>query len=239
MEQAHGMTDRPAGPPPALKERREIAINTLIAHFADDRLSVEEFESRLDLAHRALTAAELEALVADLPAIHPDGPPTVAPRSVPAAATTPPTPTVPRDEVRQSQTLVAIMGGVERKGHWTPARRTYVVAMMGGAVLDLREARLAEGDTEIVIFTMWGGVEVIVAPGMKVDASGIAIMGGFEHHIPEASVDPRTPCVKISGLAFMGGVELSVRHVGETAGEARKRIRAETKRLKRGHSRDL
>jgi hypothetical protein len=235
MEHVPGMTDRPAGPPPALKERREVAIKSLIAHFADDRLTVEEFESRLDLAHRAVSAAELEALVADLPATQPDAPPAAAPASVPDVRPSAPPLTVPRDQARSSQTLVAILGGVERKGHWTPARKTHVVAFMGGAVLDLREAQLAEGDTEIAIFTMWGGVEIIVAPGTKVDAGGIAIMGGFEHHIPAASTDPRAPCVKVSGLAIMGGVELSVRLPGESAGDARRRLRAEKKRLKRGN----
>jgi hypothetical protein len=236
MEHVPGMTDRPAGPPPALKERREVAINALIAHFADDRLSVEELESRLDLAHRAVSAAELEALVADLPATQPDPSPTAAPAQVPDVRAAPAPPTVPRDTVRESQTFVAILGGVERKGHWTPARKTHVVAFMGGAVLDLREAQLAEGDTEIAIFAMWGGVEVIVAPGTKIDASGIAIMGGFEHQSPAASQDPRAPCVKVSGVAIMGGVELSVRYPGESAGDARRRLRAEKKRLKRGES---
>jgi hypothetical protein len=42
-------------------------------------------------------------------------------------------------------------------------------------------------------------------------------------------------CVKVSGLAIMGGVELSVRLPGESAGDARRRLRAEKKRLKRGN----
>lgn len=221
------MPDSRPLPAPALNERREQTIRSLISHFSEDRLTVEQFEHRLDLAHRATTSSDLESLVADLPAE--------------ATAVTPPAAQLPAaadpEAVRQRDLLAGIMGGVERRGHWTPARHSFVVALMGGAELDLREARLGPGETEITIFAFWGGVEILVPPGMRVDVGGIAIMGGFEHQHEElAAPDTGGPLVKINGVAIMGGVEVATRLPGESARDAKRRRREERKKL-RGENR--
>ncbi|MGQ0815479.1 MAG: DUF1707 domain-containing protein, partial [Gemmatimonadota bacterium] len=49
------------------RAQRDRTISALCDHFSNDRLTVEEFEQRLDIAHRALTIAALYALLADLP----------------------------------------------------------------------------------------------------------------------------------------------------------------------------
>jgi hypothetical protein len=67
----------------------------------------------------------------------------------------------------------------------------------------------------------------------RVDSSGIAIMGGFElapgsdPHPP-----PDAPVIRVGGFALMGGVEISVRHAGESARDAKRRLSAERKRLR-------
>ena len=64
--------------------------------------------------------------------------------------------------------MVAALGGVERKGRWIPARTSYAIALMGGLSLDFREALLPPGETEVWIFTLMGGAEIIVPPGLTV-----------------------------------------------------------------------
>jgi hypothetical protein len=211
---------RPEPPAPALEERRAQVITSLGASFAADRLTMEQLEQRVDLAHRALSLDDLDMLVSDLPAT------AAAPGSVSLADP---------GAVRERQFLVALMGGVERKGHWVPARKTAVVALMGGAVIDLREAALPPDGIDIEVFTIWGGVEIIVSPHVNIDMGGIAIMGGFSHKRGiEPAPDPAAPTVRVSGLALMAGVDVQVRYAGETPRDARLRTRAERKRLKRG-----
>ena len=89
--------------------------------------SVEEFERRVDIAHRTAAPAELDALLSDLKVKLPA---TTKPAATPAAAKAPAS-ALP-SEIREHQTLVAIMGGVERKGAWVPARHNQLFAMMGG-----------------------------------------------------------------------------------------------------------
>jgi hypothetical protein len=218
------MTDRPL-PKPVLKDRRDQTVELLCEHYAQDRIELADFESRLDLAHRATTIAELDALLNDLPApAAPSAKPSVQSHGVKTNLGL---------SIRATRTLLAFMGGVERRGRWKPARRNIVVAVWGGALLDFREVEFPPGETEVFVFAMMGGAEIIVPPGLAVDASGIAIMGGFEHADAHSSSDPNAPVLRIN----MGGVEITVRHPGETAKDAKKRDREERREL-RERSRD-
>lgn len=221
---------RPKPPSPAIEERRDQVIATLAAHFAADRLTMTQLEERMDGVHRAVTAAQLEDLVADLPVLADPAARTVAPAQGGRLADP--------SAVRERQVLVAVMGGVERRGHWVPAKRTMVVTFMGGAELDLREAALPADGAEIAILAIWGGVEIVVPPDVRIDMGGMAIMGGFEQrrgYVPDPG--PGAPVVRITGFALMGGVEVSVRYPGESASDAKRRVREERKRLRDGPSR--
>jgi hypothetical protein len=206
-----------------LDHARRSTIDALCEHFANDVMGVEEFERRVEVAHKATSVEELRALLCDLPG---GDLPTVAG----GKATSP----VARgysvttaDRVEERSFAVAIMGGTTRKGRWTPARTNFAIAIMGGVELDFREAVMGPGVTELQVFTMWGGVEIIVPPGMNVESHGIGIMGGFEHVAESAAQNPAAPTLRISGMALMGGVDITVRHVGESARDARRRRRQE------------
>lgn len=209
-----------SGLPVALQARREQTIAALCGHFAQDRLTLEEFEQRLDVANRASTLPDLDSLLSDLPAL--------ASAAVPAPAAAP---VRPPTHLREDQTLFAIMGGVDRRGHWQPARNTTVITLMGGASLDFREAMLPAGATEITIIAVMGGAEIIVPPGMQVDVGGLAIMGAFEHtENVSGPPAPDAPLLRIDGFVLMGGVEVQVRLPGESAKDTKRREREEKRR---------
>ena len=195
---------------------REATIQRLCAAYASDALDGEEFERRLDLAYRAATDVELRTLTADLPA-----PAEAAPAAGP--------PALGRAETASragSQVVIAVMGAAERRGGWVPARRIYTVGFMGGAELDFREARFAPGETEVYVLALMGGVSIVVPPGVAVETEGVGVMGGFEHLAQPANPDgPQAPRLRIRGLALMGGVEVTVRLPGESARDARRRLR--------------
>ena len=219
--------DRPL-PQVQLKERRERAIAVLCEAFAQDHLDLTELETLIDRAHRAATPAELDALIQDLPA-PPQPPPSSAADATPARRVS--------EAIRDSRTLLAFMGGVERRGNWAPGRKNVVIALMGGADLDFRDVRLPPGETEVFIFAMMGGVDIVVPPDLNVDASGIAIMGGFGHSSAARVEDPAAPVLRINGFCFMGGVEISVRRRGESSRDARLREKEERRQLRDEHRR--
>ena len=208
---------------------RQQAIDALCEHFANDVMSVEEFERRVDRAHKAESLDEIGKLLADLPSGDlPVRREDVAPNAIERAQAS-----VPASRVKERGWMVAALGGVERKGRWIPARQNYAVAVMGGVNLDFREALLPPGETEVWIFTVMGGAEIIVPPGLAVESDGVAILGSFEH--TEDSVlnpDPDAPVLRVRGLAVMGGVEVSIRFPGETPREAKRRRRFARKKQK-------
>ncbi len=145
----------------AVRDARERAIARLSDAFAHDDLDLEEFERRLTVAHQASSLAVIEELISDL-AVEPSS------GSAIALAKVAPTALVQRD----SQKMMAVLGGVMRRGAWTPARQTKILAVMGGGVLDFREANLAPGVTEIHVTACMGGVQIIVPPNLAVEMNG-------------------------------------------------------------------
>lgn len=219
---------------PGIKRSREQAVERLMEHFANDVLEVDEFERRVDVAHRSATSAELDELLSDLPTLTAN----VPVRQTDSSLVPRPITMVPAHDVRERSLVMACLGATERKGRWIPARRSNVFTVMGGATLDFREAMMGPGVTEVWIFALMGGVEIIVPPGMPVEVDGLALMGGFNFDSNEPEVrDPDQPLLRIRGMAVMGGVDVVVRDIGETSRDARRRRRFEKKlrrRLKSG-----
>jgi hypothetical protein len=228
-------------------EARQRVVDALCEAFAEDLVSVEEFERRVETAHQTASDAELRALLSDLP--RPARPPARA-TGGPGTATHPLAPVDPADrtfalppmaaphEVSENAFAMGILGGGSKGGRWIPARTNWTVGIMGGVELDFREAYFAPGVTEVRALAFWGGVDIIAPPSVRVEVSGIGLMGGFEHKATTPPNDhPDAPTLRITGVACMGGVGVSVRYPGESSRDARKRLkerRKELKQLRRG-----
>jgi hypothetical protein len=210
-----------------LAAERERVVQTLSAHFAQDQLTLTEFEQRLERAYALTSADQLRSLVADLPSVS----------TLPTSTRGPLVPgpsLVPSSDVPARGAIFAVMGGGDRAGSWIVPRQLKIVALMGGAEIDLREARFGPGVTEIEVFVVMGAVEIIVPPGVHVETVGGAFMGGFELHAGDATaLSPANPVLRLSGLAIMGGVGTETRLPGESAKEAKRRRKRERERSRR------
>ena len=208
-----------------LEAIRQTTVDQLCERFAADGLSLSDFERRIDLAHQASTMRQLTALVADMPPV-PSRP--ASPEASSGGANTP-VPTVPPERVPSRQFLAGVLGASTRGGAWVAPREIYAVALMGGVELDFRHAGFGPGVTEVTAFALWGGVEVIVPPGLQVECNGAGILGGFERKSDELAdepagvPDPGTPVLRVNGVAMMGGVTVSARLAGESEGDAARR----------------
>ncbi len=197
-------------PPVAIARQRELTIGMLCEHFALDHLAADELEKRIDQAHSARTTEELRSLLSGLPAL----------RDEPAL--------LEMSDLEMSQTVVAIMGGAERRGGWIPARTIRVLALMGGAVLDFRDVRLPRGTINVEVYALMGGVEILVPPSVRVSCEGVGIMGAFEQQADRSPAGELSETgLRVTGIAMMGGVEVKERRPGESAAEARRRRKRE------------
>lgn len=205
-------------------DARERAIAVLSDAFAQDALDVDEFERRVTRVHTTDSIADIEAVLADLPK---------AAALVPAAS---PVALAPSGDAADQppQTVYAVFGGVDRRGTWTVPRRMRVVALMGGASIDLREARFPRGVIDLEVKAFFGGVQILVPPGLAVEVHGTAVMGGFQNvNRAPPTPDPDAPLLRVRGIAVMGGVDISMRLPGETERGARRRQRLEQRRQRR------
>ena len=177
------------------------------------------------MAQTSDNPAEIEALLADLPdaGVAPARSGDGADRGEPLVS----------DE-RDLDTAYAIFGGIDRRGTWNVPRRMRIVAIFGGANLDLREARFPPGVIDIEVTAVMGGINIVVPPGLAVQMHGSAIMGGFaDINRSPANPDPDAPLLRIHGLTMMGGVNIEMRLPGESERGARRRHRRELREERR------
>ena len=199
------MSDSPAAPDPqhlrASDADRERVAETLRQAAGDGRLTMDELDERLDAVYAAKTYAQLVPITHDLPdhsgAAHVPAP------SRPAAG-----------DVRQyggeptSHTAVAILGGFSRKGDWVVPKTFNAFMLLGGGEIDLRDARFAEREVSIHVVAILGGCEITVPEDATVNVNGVGILGAFEHSA-QGSGSSGGPVIHISGVALLGGVDVT------------------------------
>ena len=155
----------------------------------DGRIDLSELDERLEAAYAAKTYGDLVPITRDL-----------APATTPVAAT---------PAVRRERT-VAIMGSVERRGSWIVPEELTVFCFMGGAELDVREARFSVPEVTFTINTFMGGANITINPTTRVVVHGVGVMGGYS--APSDDVPARltadSPTVHVKGVAIMGGVNV-------------------------------
>ncbi len=171
----------------ASDDEREAVVTRLRTAAGEGRLDLDELADRVDRALGAVTRAELESLTTDLP-------------EQPA-----PTTATPR------RWIVAVMGGSNHRGRWRIASRCTVVNLMGGADLDLRHAIVEDSETEIRIFSLMGGSNVVVPDGVQVELGGFAFMGGNDFRLEDAPPPPAgAPIVRVRAYSIMGGTDVKL-----------------------------
>jgi hypothetical protein len=110
----------------------------------------------------------------------------------------------------EHERAVAIMGGVERRGPWVVPEHFSVFCLMGGAELDLREARFSAPEVTLTINAFMGGANIVVNRSTNVVVHGVGIMGGYS--APRSDTDLQltadSPTVHVKGVAIMGGVSV-------------------------------
>jgi len=103
----------------------------------------------------------------------------------------------------------ALWSGSRRRWAHTVFRSADATSLMGGCVLDLRDALMGtEGTASIEVFALMGGVHIFVPPTWTVISQVTAILGGVDdktHPIP--SNPPQQ--LFLRGIAIMGGVEIN------------------------------
>jgi hypothetical protein len=190
----------------SVEKLRDRVMDDLVKHYSLERIDLNEFERRTDLVSKASTRGELIAQVSDLPAIEEEAPKRPAQREAARAGSW----SVATGEVKQSDLSIAIFGGSDFRGVWRAPRRLSSLCVFGGSNIDLRKAIVPEEGVTISCICAFGGADIIVPRGMRVQTKGIGIFGGFDGANNETD-DPYAPTIVIEGIAVFGGVSVKIR----------------------------
>ena len=145
------------------KDRNRV-IELLRAAVADGRLDPAEFDQRLDAALAARTIDALAPLTADLIA----APGSDGSLALPLAGT-------PAEPAAELLTIHERHGSVRRTGRWTLPHRLVVRTAWSDVMLDLTSAVRSGPELVIELQVRGGNVELVLAPGMVVDANELAV----------------------------------------------------------------
>jgi Domain of unknown function (DUF1707) len=141
-------------------------------------LTIEELETRIELASAAKTRADLEPLTADLPA------PGSAVVSAPAI-------------------VAATLSKTRRQGYWEVPGRLQVSVTLGKVVLDFTQAKLTTPTVDVDVTGMLASIDVFVPAGMRVDISGLATPLG-KSQVTGGSSGDDGPLVRFVGTLTLG-----------------------------------
>lgn len=109
---------------------------------------------------------------------------------------------------------LAIFGGVT-KAAWQVPKAHWNFNIFGGSDFDLRECRFSDPVTTLWLNSCFGGADVLVPEGVRVDMGGLAIFGGDELVVENGAIHPNSlpedaPLLLIRGLSIFGGVTVKV-----------------------------
>ena len=193
-------TDPPVDPlAPALAQSvspasRERVIALLTERYAQDHLSLDEFERRAAAAYAARTPDELAALTADLPG-----------GEVPAMRACLP-----------AMNIGVVLGSIVRDMHAVP-RALDVRTVLGNVELDLTHATFAAGVTEITLHAFMGNIEIHLPWNVGVEDHVSAVLDSFEYrrHPRAASWADSSKIasvVRFTGRVTMSSAEVVIRN---------------------------
>ena len=197
-------SDSAAQPPerrPALRASdadRERVVDILRRAAADEgRLDLEELDERVSAAYTIRTLTELEALTLDLvPAGHAQPAPS-AEGGV-----------VVRPGEGGTERIISIMGGHDRRGRWRVGARPSRALDHGRrrARLSARRSHRSHDDDPGVHDHGRRGARF--PPGVDVQVSKFALMGGHDVKLDEAPPPPGAPVFHVRLFSLMGGAEI-------------------------------
>lgn len=164
---------------------REAIAARLNEAVGDGRLTLQEFSQRLDRAYAARTRGELAPLTADLPAIDPV-----------------------RGPDRLRRVMLGIFWDSRRAGPQPLEDEITAIALLGDAVIDLREAKATSKEITIRAYALLNDVDVIVPEGVAVELTGVAVVGDNRNMAKPVPTGTSRFVVKIHAHALLGDVQI-------------------------------
>lgn len=134
-----------------------------------------------------------------------------SPTSFPPAVARTAHPTIAPHLVPERRGAVAVLSNMRRDADWVLPRLFRIFAFWGNSEIDLTQALLAPGTSQIEIRCIMSSVQIIVPPDVRVESEVEAVLGSAEVQRQIATLAPAdAPTVRVTGTAFLGSIEIKV-----------------------------
>lgn len=175
---------------------RDRVTELLRSAVADGRLDPVEFDERLDVALSARTVEALAPLVTDLIAM-------------PGGALALPLAGAPAGSAAELLTIKEKHGSVRRDGRWTLPHRLALRTAWSDVLLDLTSAVRSAPELVIELRVSGGNVELVLAPGMVLDANELSVRHGTLAISRDADGNtPETLRIRLTGRLRHGRLDV-------------------------------
>jgi hypothetical protein len=181
--------DESSAGPPAVRASdadREAVVSRLQTAVGEGRIDLDEFGQRAGAAYAATTRAELDLLVADLPAN--------APRPVEIVGQ------------RSAEEVSSVFGDITLTIATSPPQRAGTV--FGDIRIDLRGLRTGAERIDLQLSTVFGDIDVIVAEGVDAELHGRTVFGDRKVELAPVQRLSGTPLVVVHAKAIFGDLGL-------------------------------
>ncbi len=165
---------------------REAIVVRLQKAVGEGRIDLDEFGQRADAAYRAITRAELDLLVADLPAV-----------------AAPPVEIVGQ---RPQEEITNVFGDIKLAVAAAPPKRAGTV--FGDVRIDLRGLRTGDDRIDLYLSTVFGDIDVIVAEGVDAELHGRTVFGDRKVQLAPVQRLAGTPLIVVHAKAIFGDLKL-------------------------------
>jgi hypothetical protein len=160
-----------------IPDDRERALELLQQAYAEGRLDPGELERRIERALTAVSAAELEPIIADLPA--------------------------PEEEEAR---LTSTAGPIVRTGDWLVPRRLQITSEYGKVRLDLSRAHIPYPRVDIDLRLTYGSATIILPAGGGANVDGVHTVWGRATSKAPGRPQPGAPYVRVTGELTYGSL---------------------------------
>ncbi len=178
---------------------QEMAMEELRERYAHGTIDIDEFQRLISLVMVTTDPRELQAIIDQAP------PDPAAHRAVVASRSG----GLGASARRAVRPINAFFGEVDRSRHfWDLGEETEVNATFGEVRLDIRMARMSEGEHLLRLHALFGEITVIVPEGMRILVDSTARFG--EVNVPGHSVEGISARDELTFGAGSGGISLRI-----------------------------
>lgn len=189
---------------------RERVIQKLTDAFANDLITIEELETRLEQVYRAQSAADAEALL--------DG--VVAASAASSESKGVANRVVAGEAVPVHERFLSIFSSTQRGSLWSVPHQFDVRAVFAETVIDLTRARLPGDIVDMNVKAVFATVKIVIPPGLRVVNRVGAVLASVSSDpaLDLAPMRPGSPVIRITGLAVFSTVEIVSGSTGYESG---------------------